>query len=198
MELASIIASRIKLLEFQYHISLKNLADMLDISPNTLSKWQTGKRYPVTDNLVEMADFFAVNLDWLTGRDTQKYSIHIIEKLEEKLLSDAVKIRGDAPEMLLWDELPDEYKDLASRRECYPDIEVRANIVVLYHQRSGLINAHLKNLIKDGLIETDDFAAQQKEYGSHMFDYLRKKNLTDDFQRLIWRKVDRPIYTIPY
>ena len=198
MELASTIASRIKLLEFQYRISLKNLADMLGISPNTLSKWQTGKRYPVTDNLVELADFFAVNLDWLTGRDTQKYNIFIIEKLEEELLSDAAKIHGDAPEMLLWNELPEEYKDLSSRRECYPNLEVRANIIVLYHQRRGLTNAYIQYLIKKGLLETDDFAAQQKQYGSYMFDYLRKKNMFGDFQRLIWRTVDLPIYTIPY
>ena len=198
MELASTIASRIKLLEFQYQISFKNLADMMGISPNTLSKWQTGKRYPVTDNLVELADFFAVNLDWLTGRDTQKYSIHIIEKLEKALLSDAAKIRGDAPEMLLWNELPEEYKDLSSRRKFYPDLEVRANIIVLYHKRRGLVNALVKDMIKDGLLGIDDFAAQQKEYGSHMYDYLRKKHMNDDFQRLIWREVDLPIYTIPY
>lgn len=53
-------------------------------------------------------------------------------------------------------------------------------------------------VLHKGLLETDDFAAQQKQYGSYMFDYLRKKNMTDDFQRLIWRTVDLPIYTIPY
>lgn len=47
------------------NISQEELADLLDVSRQSISKWENDKAYPEMTRLLFMSDFFAVSLDYL-------------------------------------------------------------------------------------------------------------------------------------
>ena len=47
----------------------KHLADMLNTTVMTVSHWETGYSEPSIAQLIELADYFDVTLDELTGRN---------------------------------------------------------------------------------------------------------------------------------
>ena len=49
-------------------MSQEALADMLDVSRQSVSKWETAASVPDLDRLMKMCDIFSVSLDELTGR----------------------------------------------------------------------------------------------------------------------------------
>lgn len=50
------------------NLSQENLADLLDVSRQSVSKWETDAAVPDLDKLIKMCDVFGVTLDQLTGR----------------------------------------------------------------------------------------------------------------------------------
>ena len=62
------IGSRIFELRMSKNLSQSALADMLDVSRQSVSKWETGSAVPDLDNLIKLCDVFDVTLDELTGR----------------------------------------------------------------------------------------------------------------------------------
>ena len=66
------------------NLSQGNLADLLDVSRQSVSKWETDAAIPDLDKLVRMCDVFGVTLDELTGRTPQEKevekSVRIVEK----------------------------------------------------------------------------------------------------------------------
>ena len=50
--------------------SQDKLAEALEVSRQSVSKWETGAAVPDLDKLIKMADLFGVSLDELAGRDT--------------------------------------------------------------------------------------------------------------------------------
>ena len=49
-------------------LSINSAADLLGISPSTLSRYQKGIREPDLCYVVQIADYFHVSVDWLIGR----------------------------------------------------------------------------------------------------------------------------------
>lgn len=47
------------------NISQEELADLLDVSRQSISKWENDKAYPEMTRLLFMGDFFGVSLDYL-------------------------------------------------------------------------------------------------------------------------------------
>lgn len=60
---------RIKGLREKLGISQKRLADLLRISPPSVSNWEHGKTKPTKANLQAMAKLFGVSIDYLMGTD---------------------------------------------------------------------------------------------------------------------------------
>lgn len=52
----------------QQNLSQGDLADMLDVSRQSVSKWENGGAVPELDKLMKMCDLFQISLDELTGR----------------------------------------------------------------------------------------------------------------------------------
>lgn len=65
----SVFGDNIKRLRKNKGLKQQELAEILGIKRNTYSDWENGKTEPSFDNLVKLADFFNVPLDWLFGRD---------------------------------------------------------------------------------------------------------------------------------
>ena len=58
---------RIKDLRDEKGISQERLADELGVSHGIISFWETGKREPKLSNLILLAEYFGVTIDYLAG-----------------------------------------------------------------------------------------------------------------------------------
>ncbi len=59
---------RLKELRKSRNISQLKLAMDLNMSQNTISRYETGERQPGIDELILLADYFGVSIDYLVGR----------------------------------------------------------------------------------------------------------------------------------
>ena len=59
---------RLKELRKKKGISQLRLATDLNTTQNTISRYETGEREPVIDELIKIADYFNVSVDYLIGR----------------------------------------------------------------------------------------------------------------------------------
>lgn len=59
---------RLKELRKSRNISQLKLAMDLNMSQNTISRYETGERQPGIDELILLADYFSVSIDYLVGR----------------------------------------------------------------------------------------------------------------------------------
>lgn len=77
------IGNKIYELRAAKNLSQGDLAEILDVSRQSVSKWETDTAVPELDKLIKMCDVFEVTLDELTERSPQKEvapAIKIIEK----------------------------------------------------------------------------------------------------------------------
>jgi transcriptional regulator with XRE-family HTH domain len=59
---------RLKELRKKKGISQLRLATDLNTTQNTISRYETGEREPGIDDLIKIADYFNVSVDYLIGR----------------------------------------------------------------------------------------------------------------------------------
>ena len=62
------LSDKIKQLRKSQKITQKQLADYLNISIINIQRFEYGSRRPSLDNLIALADYFNVSLDYLVGR----------------------------------------------------------------------------------------------------------------------------------
>lgn len=53
-------------------ITQMDLAAKLNVSNGTIAMWETNKRFPDSDTLMKIADFFGVSIDYLLGKESNK------------------------------------------------------------------------------------------------------------------------------
>ena len=63
---------RIKELRKAKKISQLKMAMDLNTNQNTISRYETGEREPSISELIKIADYFGVSLDYLVGRGDEK------------------------------------------------------------------------------------------------------------------------------
>jgi len=61
-------AERIKILRCQQGMTQAALAKIIDVGQDSISVYERGKHYPEVRNLIILADFFSVSIDYLVGR----------------------------------------------------------------------------------------------------------------------------------
>lgn len=59
---------RLKFLREQKHITQQRLAIELDMTQNTISRYETGQRQADYQALIKIADYFNVSIDYLLER----------------------------------------------------------------------------------------------------------------------------------
>ena len=59
---------RLKELRTKKGVSQLRLATELNTTQNTISRYETGEREPGIDELIKIADYFNVSVDYLIGR----------------------------------------------------------------------------------------------------------------------------------
>ena len=63
---------RIKELRTEMHKSLRDVANDLNISYSSLSKYERGDQQPSYETLIRIANYFNVSVDYLLGNEKQK------------------------------------------------------------------------------------------------------------------------------
>lgn len=67
----NIIGDKLKLLITEKGIQQKDLANLLQTTPQTISRYVKGEREPNIEILKQLADYFNVTLDYLAGRSNK-------------------------------------------------------------------------------------------------------------------------------
>ena len=62
----------LKKLRNDRNISQKELAEQFQVVPRTIRKWENGESDPSTAQIIALADYFGVSLDYLVGRTDEK------------------------------------------------------------------------------------------------------------------------------
>ena len=61
-------SQNLKLLRKTQKINQKKLAKIIDVSPKTVSHWETGYTEPSINQLISLANFFDITIDYLVDR----------------------------------------------------------------------------------------------------------------------------------
>ena len=63
----NIFAEKLKELRIEKGVGQVELAKSINVSKGIISLWENGLREPKLSNLIELANFFEVSLDYLVG-----------------------------------------------------------------------------------------------------------------------------------
>lgn len=66
-----IIRNKIKMLRKSHQLSQESLAGLLDVSRQSVSKWEQGLSKPSTDNLLRISEIFKISVEDLLNDDLQ-------------------------------------------------------------------------------------------------------------------------------
>lgn len=169
---SEIFAKRLKSVRTQYQLTHSVLArycsvfNVINLSQSTLSLWENNKRTPTIDNLQFVADIFAVNLDWLTGRSDEKYSESVMKNLEPASFPLTVTVCNTTVEVPI--VIPDDYKNYESRQQSYT-LAARADIIFLLY----IIKYEWERYVGDRIYEfADKDESEIKLKAYQIFHYL--------------------------
>lgn len=66
--IAVILNQRLKSLRMKSCVTQKNIAEAIGVTVGNLQKFEYGTARPKLENIIKLADFFNVSLDYLVGR----------------------------------------------------------------------------------------------------------------------------------
>lgn len=85
------IGDKIKQLRIEHNILQKSLANQLNLSQQTISLYEAGKREPDYETLINIADFFNVSTDYLLRKDHTDKTIFTINQESHEPITDLKK-----------------------------------------------------------------------------------------------------------
>lgn len=111
------IGSKIKELRKSNKLTQEQLAEYLNVSPQAVSKWETGMSSPDIDMIPKIASFFTVTIDELMDYDRQK----IIDEVDA-LVAESVPLRKEPAKAEAF------YREALKK---YPNNEVLLNCLLM-------------------------------------------------------------------
>ena len=79
------LPDKLRILRMKYHLSQKEVASILDLSPSIVSGYETGERTPSTENLLALSYLYKCSTDYLLGKEQQEPPIQLdISDLNEQ------------------------------------------------------------------------------------------------------------------
>jgi transcriptional regulator with XRE-family HTH domain len=87
-------AERIERLRTEKHISQDKLANMLGVPFGNVVKWEQGRSYPSTEELIKISDIFDVSIDYLIKENEYRTYNDINDEVDEEDESDEMMMIG--------------------------------------------------------------------------------------------------------
>ncbi len=199
----NIFNEHLKNMRIAHNLTHKDLSryctifNKIAVSQATISYWENGKRTPTIDMLKYMADIFAVNLDWLTGRTNEIYSEGVIKNLEP--LTFPLKVSVCDIEVELPISIPENYQDYEQRKKLY-SFEARANIIFLLY----IISYEWERYVGDRIYEfADKDESEIKLRAYQIFHYFMINVANKEYLETCMKNLNsifetkKPIFIIP-
>lgn len=146
------ISEKICVLRDKFNMSQEALAEKLDVSRQSVQKWESGASTPTIDKLVLLAKLFNVSMDYLCGEPSE-------EAFDSRLGKEYVP---DYNKMHNWESyaksLMIEYRELKDEGK---DVE---NLEELFRSVSNLPNSKEKDAIADEIFKIADRLPLRKDY----------------------------------
>ena len=95
-ELATLIASRLRRAREVAGFSQTEVAQELDVRPNTVCGWESGGRMPRAPELHSLAELYSCTADYLLGRAEHSTSLPVGELLVDQEIVDTI-LRAKSP-----------------------------------------------------------------------------------------------------
>lgn len=166
-----IFTTNFKLLRLSHFLSMSDLALILNFkNKSTIAQLETGKIFPSFETLLEIANLFAINIDWLVGRSSKPYSEEIILQLESEIMS--IKLNANTE---FRQSIPDIYSNIDKRIKFY-SLSERANLIfllqylkILTEKKSALLHNDttlnfFKHILKQTNIKKQRFKDAEEKY----------------------------------
>lgn len=126
MNNCEIFAKNFKQLRLTHSLSMSELAIILNFkNKSTIAQLETGKMLPSFETLINIANVFAVKVDWLVGRSSKPYDEGIILSLEKQIMD--IKVNSGTVFQKI---IPPLYSDVEKRVKFFSLAE-RANLIFL-------------------------------------------------------------------
>ena len=77
--------NRLKELRKEKNLKQSEVAEKIELGRSTYANYEQGKRFPGKENLIALADFFEVSIDYLLGKSDNRQSA---EKIINKIYDD--------------------------------------------------------------------------------------------------------------
>lgn len=77
--------NRLKELRIKKNIKQQDLAKALNVTKQSVSNWENGKRLPNIEILILLANFYNCSLDYLVGRELKEDNLKTINTLVSDL-----------------------------------------------------------------------------------------------------------------
>lgn len=124
-------ADNLKALRKDWNLSQEDLAEVIGVTRQSISKWEVGDGYPDVEKLLFIAKHFNISLDWLMGLVTcfedlcTLDSQYVIDKLKELDKDVIVKAyMGTSPQNAAWMESTFKNIDFEERRKAIGRIPI--------------------------------------------------------------------------
>ena len=101
-ELLKIFGKNVKIERIKKDLTQEQLAEKFNVSNRTVSRWETGSNMPDLSVLVELADFYRVDIKEII--DGERKSEIMNEETRETLLKVAEYTTEDKKKSILWNE----------------------------------------------------------------------------------------------
>jgi transcriptional regulator with XRE-family HTH domain len=76
------LADNLKFYREKAGLTQAELAEQLNVSRSTLSKWETNHQDPSLSDVFILCDFFQISVDQLVGRKRKKYKQEILQEIQ--------------------------------------------------------------------------------------------------------------------
>ncbi len=90
------VGHRLKELRAKKGITQEEMAELLSVTPQAISRWENGVSIPDTNFLIPIADLFDVSVDFLLREPNAPQGVSLSENIREKVSFDLVGKRGEA------------------------------------------------------------------------------------------------------
>ena len=89
------IGNKIKQLREERKMTQKDIAEILDVEPGTISKYESGTIEPSIESLKKLSETFNVTIDELLKEDGEKFDISKINILEVLREQKEMRLKGN-------------------------------------------------------------------------------------------------------
>lgn len=73
-------------------LSQQHLAEILNVSRQTISGYETGTIEPPFSTLIKLSDIYNCSLDYLAGRTKEKHNLNLLNKDTKELLLELIQV----------------------------------------------------------------------------------------------------------